>query len=723
MARIVYSATKKEYFQDWSKQVIIDKMVQGAIVNHLGYGPSELKSWHSNVNAVAAMLFLAEKVHEDAVIAFEYKVPNGGRIDCMMYGKGIDDLYHVVHIELKQWSNQSVHELYDNGVFEEVEAFTGGGYRPVSHPLKQVDNYQRHLLNYVEALSAPDCRLEGMAYCYNYSKSVTPNDLYAPQYKSLRERYSLYSKDEVVALSAKLNEMLCRGEGLTVFNRVVNSRIRPSKKLLDSAANMFKGITEFALLDEQLIASDEIFAEVDNRLKRGGKSAIIVKGGPGTGKTVIALHVLAELARSGYYKNVYFTTRSKALRENLKIRLKNIPVGNPDDAANACDLITNIFDFKPYHFGEGEVDVLLVDEAHRIGKSSNFMSDKKYEQTFLSQTMSLLYCSKVCVFFIDDHQAVKSSEIGTSEQIRNIASNYHLKFEEDLQAFRRVIERNERRLEKKKMERLRLLSERQNVEERIFAKSLATLDDDIEELQSQVNKKECLEGATLNFKGKIKISEIELKSQFRCNGSDNYLDWIDDVVFHSGREVTHSFKKEEYDFRVYESPSDLYSAIRKEFDAGNSSRLAAGYCWHWSTELEKNGDLKKDVVIGDFKMPWETNLVRARPPFRSLYASSADTWASEPQGINQIGCIFSIQGMELDYMGVIIGPDLDYDSENDSLVAVPGKNMDVRTVDTEAYEKYIKNIYRVLLTRGTKGCFVYSCNRGVSDYFLRTLDR
>ncbi len=172
---------------------------------------------------------------------------------------------------------------------------------------------------------------------------------------------------------------------------------------------------------------------------------------------------------------------------------------------------------------------------------------------------------------------------------------------------------------------------------------------------------------------------------------------------------------------MFDSPKDLYESIHSLFDSGKSARIAAGYCWHWSTELEPNGDLKKDVVIGDFKMPWETNTIRARAPYRDLYASSADTWATEPQGINQIGCIFSIQGLELDYIGVIIGPDLDYDPQKDTLYAVPGKNRDVKTGDAEVYEKHIKNIYRVLLTRGTKGCFVYSCNPGVSQFLKKCL--
>ena len=719
MARIIYSSTKSGFLQDWADRIIVDKMLEGAGFNHIAVGPAEKNSWRANSDSIAALFYRANKVPDDAMISFEYKVPkSGGRIDCMMYGKGADGMYHVVHIELKQWSNDSVHELYDNGVFE-VEAFTGGGYRPVPHPIKQVAGYHRHLLNNLEVLSERDCSLDGMAYCYNYSSKGTPNSLFAPQYAALTDTFKLYSKDEIAALAVRLNEILCMGDGLTIFNRFVNSPNMPTKMLLDSAADIFTGVTEIALQEDQITASDEIFAEVKRCIRDGGKTAIVIKGGPGTGKTLIALHVLAALAKEGIYRHSYFTTRSKALRENLKLKLKNVSVGKEEEAMNAGDLITDIFDYKPYNFKESEIDVLLIDEAHRIGRSANFQTDAKYEGTFLSQTMALLYCSKVCVFFIDDHQAVKSYEIGTSDNIMAIARDYHNQFSNDAALFMSKQNRLRGRLESKLSKRDALLQDHSNLDERAFSKALEKLDEDITELQSQVAKDKFIGDATHHFKGEVKILELELRTQFRCNGSDNFLDWVDDVLFHPADRVVHSFSPEEYEFKFFETPQALMDAIRKKYDAGETARVAAGYCWRWSTELEPNGDLKKDVVIGDFKMPWETNTVRARAPFRSLYASSADTWATEPEGINQIGCIFSIQGMELDYIGVIIGPDLDYDPENDTLVAVPGKNIDVRIGNAEVYERHIKNIYRVLLTRGTKGCFVYSCNPGVSAFLQR----
>ena len=722
MARIIYSATKEAFFQDWSDGIIVDKMLEGAALNHVGHGTAEENSWRANSNSIAALLFKANKVPDDAIIAFEYKVPKGGRIDCMLYGKGEDRIYHVVHIELKQWSNDSVHELYDNGVFD-VEAFTGGGYRTVSHPIKQVAGYHRHLLNHLEVLSEDDCRLEGMAYCYNYSSKTEPNPLFAPQYAALTDTFKLYSKDEVSALALKLNEILCLGDGLTIFNRFITCPTLPTKTLLNSAADIFTGVSEIDLLEEQITASDEIYAEVKRCLRDGGKTAIVIKGGPGTGKTLIALHVLAELARDGIYRNCLFTTRSKALRENLKLHLKKVAIGKEEEAMNAGDLITDIFDYKPYNYKESEIDVLLVDEAHRIGHSANFQTDAKYEGTFLSQTMSLLYCSKVCVFFIDDHQAVKSSEIGTSESIIAIARDYHNQFEKDAQVFRTKLGKLRNTLAKKISKRDALLLDHSDMDDRTFSHKLTKLEEDIIELKSQVAKEKALDDATRNFKGDVRILELELKTQFRCNGSDNFLDWVDDVLFQPFDKVTHSLSRNEYEIKFFDKPQDLVDAIRKKHDSGSIARVAAGYCWKWSDDLEPNGDLRKDVVIGDFKMPWETkSQVRPRPPFKDRYASCPETWAIEPQGINQIGCIFSIQGLEVDYMGVIIGPDLTYDAEKDTLTSVPGKNVDVKTSDPETYERHIKNIYRVLLTRGMKGCYIFSCNPEVTAYLKRCLN-
>ena len=721
MSRVAYSATKDVFMSDVLHKKFIPKMCEGARLNHIGGGESEIRSWQSNAPNIRDLLELSQ-VPNDIIVSFEYKVPNGGRIDCMLYGQGKNGINNVIHVELKQWSNNSVSELYDTGVFM-VDAFTGGAYRPVCHPSQQVQNYQTHLLNFVEELNSADTNLEGLAYCYNYDSTTIPNALYANHYRTILDKHNLYSGNEIEKLASRINELLCLGAGLDIFNRVTTSRIRQSKTLLDAAANMFKGITEFSLLDDQITASETIFAEVRRARKKKGKTVIIVKGGPGTGKTVIALHVLAQMAQEHNVSNIYFTTRSKALRESLRERLHDVTLKD-GSILNASDMIANIFSLKPHYYEESAIDLLLVDEAHRVQKSANYMGDKFYEQTYLSQVMSLIYCSKVCVFFIDDKQAIKTDEIGNSEDIRKAAENY-LASVKDFQNtdFWKKIQNNKITLQKKEKERQALA---QSPIPQDLAK-IAELDSKIAELRREITKENCISEVKSSLNENINIIELELKSQFRCNGSDNYLDWLDEMLYQPFEHINRSFSKDEYDFQVFNSPYELYEKI-KSLDNPSSSpkqvaRIAAGYCWRWSTKLAPNGDLQKDVKIGDFEMPWETNNVRARGVFRNKYAKSADTWAIEPQGINQVGCIFSIQGFEIDYIGVILGPDIKYDSLHDQLVGAVGNNVAVQTSDALDYTRHIRNAYRVLMSRGRKGCFVYCCNPEVAQFINRCFNK
>jgi Uncharacterized conserved protein (DUF2075). len=397
MSRVAYSATKEMFIKDVVYNRFIPKMMEGARLNHIGGTENEIRSWENNAPKVRDLLDVAS-VPDSVIVSFEYKVPNGGRIDCMLYGRGQDNRQNVVHIELKQWSNDSVEELYDTGVFK-VDAFTGGAYRSVCHPSQQVMNYQEHLLNFVDELNKPNIGLEGLAYCYNYDSARTPRALYADHYRTILDNHCLYSGNDIEALATKLNILLCNGAGLEIFNRISKSKICQSKSLLDAAANMFRGITEFSLLDDQITASETIFAEVRKARHKNGKTVIIVNGGPGTGKTVIALHVLAQMAQHNESRNMFFTTRSKALRESLKERLRSVVMDN-GNKVNASDMISNIFKFKPYHYKESEIDLLMIDEAHRVEKSANCMNDSYEEQTYLSMAHSLMYCARVCVFLL-----------------------------------------------------------------------------------------------------------------------------------------------------------------------------------------------------------------------------------------------------------------------------------------------------------------------------------
>jgi len=678
MSKFAYSATKEQFIADWRNNLFVNKIVQGAILNRIGGSPNEKKSWEANAAKIVNLLELSE-VPNDVQVVFEYKNPLAGRVDCMLFAMGRDNRKHIVHIELKQWSNDTVSQVYDTGIFK-VEALIGGDYKIVPHPSQQALGYQQSIENYIGLVSEPDVSLGGHAYCYNYHYGMTPNDLYAHQYEPIMKICPLHAADQVKEFAQELKELLYSGKGYEVFKEFISYPVLPTKNLMSCAANIFKGQREFILLEDQMTSAYTIFGMVEEILRNPEKKlALIVKGGPGTGKTVIALQVIAELATKYPGLKAFFTTRSSALRDTLREKLQKITTGN---VGNAAGLIRSIFDFRPANFKESEVDVLLIDEAHRIQKSANDMPDRGDVYTFLPQALSLIYTAKVCVFFIDDRQGIKSKEIGTSGQIKFFAENYGRLIQNSMDEYRH-------KLEQGKEERAYALSD--------VSSSISTID----------------------------VKQIELKTQFRCNGSDNYLDWLDDIIYQNRETVVQNGRHfgDEYQFQVLDSPEELEQRIRSLNSPSDNpnqiARIAAGWCWDWSKELQDNGDLKRDVVIGDWSMPWETQNKQARGPFRDLYAPSANLWASHPMGINQVGCIYSAQGFEVDYIGVILGPDITYDAHKHCITAIPGHTHSVPP--NGDFETYIKNIYRVLLSRGRKGCFVYCCNSALANYIKQVL--
>lgn len=641
--RVIYQEPQSIFFKDVMTNTFVDKMIKTAMYYNINPSDSEVRSWGNNAPKIKDLLELSGIT--DSYITFEHLVPyNMKRIDCILYGRNLLGQGNVVHIELKQWSNKGVQAAISEGNFNideisdvtyKVQAYTGRGNRLVAHPSQQVRGYNDYLTGFIEVLSNKELLIEGIAYCYNYRKNVKPNALYDARYDELQKTYKTYAGDEVQELAKRLQSALGRGNGLTIFNKMINSPIRPSKKLLESAASLIHegNSSEFALIEEQIIARNVILDKIRKIGKK--KSVIIVKGGPGTGKTVIALHILSILAKHKKKYNIHYATKSKPLLEGIKYRL---PRGS-----KAKYLFSNITQFLPANFERDSLDVLLVDEAHRISNNANNQYTPSNKRTNLSQIQTIVRASKISVFFIDDKQAIRSVEIGSSELIRDCAKEYE-----------------------------------------------------------------------------ADIVEIELKSQFRCNGSDNYLDWLEQVIYN--KPIKSSFKKEEFDFRVFDDPQTLYEEIKKKDNVENqTARLTAGFCWPWSSDLDENGNLVKDVTIDKFAMPWETKDTITSIP--EGYVKWYE-WAYKPEGIKQVGCIYTAQGFEFDYIGVIIGPDLRYDTEKQCLVTDINKIKDpVLKRNSTNFDNYVRNIYRVLMSRGMKGCYVYCCDNNLKEYIKSKLQQ
>ena len=323
----------------------------------------------------------------------------------------------------------------------------------------------------------------------------------------------------------------------------MQSRLHPSKKLLENVHKIIKNDVVFSLLNEQLVAKNLIWARYRMSAKKNEKSVIIVHGGPGTGKSVIALNILAEAALKK--KNVLYGCKSKPFTSGLQ-KL----VGRGGEI-----MFSNLYRFIPSRTKESEFDIVLIDEAHRIEKNSNHQYTKPEDRSEMPQMEQLVRCSKTTVFFIDDRQNVRSSEVGSSGLIREAAAKYD-----------------------------------------------------------------------------ASIHEVTLETQYRCMGSNDYLLWLESVLGYNEEERI--FRKgDQFDFRIFSSPQEIMEILtEKEKEKPNSARMVAGFCWPWSSKTDSNGELVKDVKIGDFAMPWETHdkITSIPKGYVRWYE-----WAYRPEGIKR----------------------------------------------------------------------------------------
>lgn len=655
--RVLYQETQTQFALDVERNVVSQKMHFLAKKLGIHCSENEIASWTNNAPHISKILY--EAGAEDSYVTFEYLVPfSKKRIDCVIYGKGEDDSQNVIHIELKQWGNKGVTLADSDGNFNtkekiddvtfNVTAYTGHANRIVPHPSQQVKGYQGYLSNFIEVISNEELHLTGVAYCYNYLKEdpKNPSYLFDEKYKELLKEYPTYAKDQKPALVDKLRQLLKKGDGLSIFNKMVNSPIRPSKKLLNEVTTLVQNgdTTAFSLIEDQIVARNIIRDKISKLLKNSSenefqKSVIIVKGGPGTGKTVIALHLLAEIAKlskNGPGLHVQYATKSKPLLEGVRTQVK----------PNTRILFQNVTNYLPALVDENSIDVLLVDEAHRIQKSANMQYTRAHQRTDLPQIDTIIRASKITVFFIDDKQAIRGREIGSASLIREAAERWN-----------------------------------------------------------------------------VKVEECELTSQFRCNGSDNYMDWLEQVLYN--KPITSSFRPEDFDLKLFDTPQEMYNQIVAQNNVPNqTARIMAGFCWPWSDNVE-NGDLVKDVRIGDFAMPWETKdtvynfLTKKYPRWYE--------WAYKPLGIEQVGCIYTAQGFEFDYAGVIIGGDLKYDKVNQKIITDKAACKDPVLIQnvavaTMTFDDYVRNIYRVLMSRGMKGCYLYIVDDDLRNYVRRLID-
>ncbi|HEX6852983.1 MAG TPA: DNA/RNA helicase domain-containing protein, partial [Candidatus Polarisedimenticolaceae bacterium] len=364
--------------------------------------PSEVASWRNSLRAISQVLDDAD--FHDHGILLEYQLPmTSKRLDCMVTGQDGEGRDAAVIIELKQWERCG-----EAGAENLVTTRLGGAERDVLHPSAQVGQYRRYLEDSHTAFYEPPApiRLGSCAYLHNY-RSDGDDVLFADRFRPILESSPVFTMDDVEPLQAFLAERVREGRGEPVLRRVEQSRYRPSRKLLEHVGQVVKGNPAYVLLDEQLVVYERVLATARRGFDDRRKTVLIVRGGPGTGKSVIAMNLLGDLSLGGF--NAQYATGSRAFTETLK---KIIGTRGSSQ-------------FKYFNnYAEADVnaiDVLICDEAHRIRETSSNRYTPKEKRSTKPQVDELLDASKVCVFFVDDRQAVRPGEIGTADYLRGRA--------------------------------------------------------------------------------------------------------------------------------------------------------------------------------------------------------------------------------------------------------------------------------------------------------------
>ena len=623
---IVYDGIKTGFMNDVRDNLICNKIYEQYQKYFGKTNEAQMKSWQNSMQYMRNVLD-SEDIPDDCGVAIEYNIPTTSkRIDFILTGINDAEKNVAVIIELKQWSDCSSVESEDGIV---VETYVGGGLRRTPHPSYQAMSYAAYINNYNEATQNGKMDILPCAFLHNYH--FKENDpICSEQYKDYIEAAPMFGAEDFPRLRNFISTHIKKGDnGKTVYE-IDHGRFRPSKSLQDCLSSMLRGNQEFVMIDDQKVAFETAMNMTKNAVAFGNKKVLVIEGGPGTGKSVLAVNLLVELTKINVTS--FYVTKNGTPRAVFKKKLQ----GDKFKKEYIDSCFQNSGNF--YDVESNAIDSLIVDEAHRLTEKSGFMSNLGE-----NQIKEIINAAKCSIFFIDEDQRVTLKDIGAIDTIRKYADEFGADY-----------------------------------------------------------------------------VELTLESQFRCNGSDGYLAWLNNLL---DIKKTANFDNMDlkYDFKVFDDPNELRQAIIEKNKINNKSRIVAGYCWDWDKKGQNDVNFY-DITIPkyQFGMSWNLGLNSA-------------TFAINKDSVNEVGCIHTCQGLEFDYVGVIIGDDLVYrDGQivtdvskraktDQSIKGIKKLQAENPEYAKEIADRIIKNTYKVLMTRGMKGCYVFCTDDALRDYIKKMI--
>ncbi|MFJ3755636.1 DNA/RNA helicase domain-containing protein [Streptomyces sp. NPDC090080] len=597
-----------------SARALFDQRSEGALFERLAQryrsvfcqypSSSERRSWENSLPALAEVLLDAGL--DDIEVLIEHQLPlTSLRADVVLAGSHpATGRPSYVIVELKQWSEARLVPGTDD-----LCLVAGMGNRPALHPVAQLRRYCDYLQDFTNVLSDEEDAVAGVAYLHNAVDQNIIELLRLPEAKA--QLFTGTSRGELIHyLQTRLSALDGSQEG----DYLLASPHAPGRHLMRAAAAEIIEGGEFILMDEQEVAARLVKRAVALSRQADKKEVIVISGGPGSGKSVIALHLMGYLLRNG--RTVVHATGSKSFTTTLRH-----VVGLKD--GRISKLFRYFFDFSGAE--RNGLDVVICDEAHRIRLRSSRQDAHAGHRSGRSQAEELIDAARVPVFLLDEHQVVRPGEMG----------------------------------------------------------SVATIDE-------AAHGRGCI------------VRHIDLNNQFRCGGSRAYEHWVLRLLgLEPGGPIPWQ-PEDDFELRVAESPEEMESHLRSRQESGYTSRMTAGFCWAWS-DPRGDGSLVDDVVIGAWRRPWN---LRSEQSVGGAPVSSL--WATDPSGFGQIGCIYTAQGFEYSWNGVIFGPDLVWRGNEWRSVRAASGDHTVKRATPADFDRLIRNTYKVLLTRGLIGTVLYS---------------
>ena len=410
---IVYSGTLKQFSNDVLMGIIADRIeecfeLQG--FHH--HNDAEYRAFNNSLMVMNNVLCNDSGIDQNVHVAIEYQIPlTSKRVDFLVTGYDEKDKENVIIVELKQWEECTATSRDDV-----VTTFVGGAVRAVAHPCYQAYSYAKAIESFNETVREKQIDLHPCAFCHNY-KDEYVDQIKHPKYNQAIELAPLFLKKDQLALRDFVKKFIKKPDGGEILYTIENGRIKPSIALQDAIASLLKGNEVFTMIDEQQVAYATIKRLVEATIKSDKKHTVIIQGGPGTGKSVIAVNLLSHLISRGY--NVEYVTKNAAPRnvfvtELVRQDYKKRYVDNLFKGSGS------FVDCKPNLF-----DCLLVDEAHRLNEKSGLFQNKGE-----NQIKEIIAASKISVFFIDEDQVVTTKDIGSVAEIvkwaKKLGSEVHL---------------------------------------------------------------------------------------------------------------------------------------------------------------------------------------------------------------------------------------------------------------------------------------------------------